>query len=59
MQRPVDLREWDSLPYDPANDTGNPYQHLLDGEADDIEEDIALGLSVYDMTKGLTRKVAR
>ena len=34
--------------YDPSDDPGNPYQHLLD-------EDIRLGLSVYGMTKGLSR----
>lgn len=41
--------------YDPANDEGNPYQHLLDDDCDDCEEDIRLGLSVYGMTKGLAR----
>ena len=36
---------WDE--FDPQYDIGNPYQHLLDDDADDIQEDLKLGLSVY------------
>ena len=36
--------------YDPTEDPGNPYQHLLDDDTDDVEEDIKLGLSVYGLT---------
>lgn len=45
--------------YDPADDPGNPYQHLLDSECDDCEDDINLGLSVYGLTKHLRRPTHR
>lgn len=53
------LREWDHYNnlFNPADDEGNPYQHLFDSEEDDVTEGIRLGLSVHDMTLGLKRKV--
>lgn len=41
--------------FDPADDPGNPYQHLLDSDCDDCEDDIDMGLSVYGLDLGLRR----
>lgn len=44
-----DLREYPAPEFNPAEDPGNPYQHLLDDDTDDVEEDKRLGLSVFGM----------
>jgi hypothetical protein len=46
-----DLREWAPVEYDPTDDPGNPYQHVLDDDTDDVTEDLRLGLSVYGMRR--------
>lgn len=46
-----DLREWNYEEFDPSDDPGNPYQHMLDTQDDDVEEDIKLGLSVWGMRR--------
>lgn len=38
-----DLREYNTEEFDPADDAGNPYQHLLEDDADDDADFQALG----------------
>lgn len=38
-----DLREYNTEEFDPANDAGNPYQHLLEEDVDTDDDFKALG----------------
>ena len=38
-----DLREYNTEEFDPTNDAGNPYKHLLEEDADADDDFMALG----------------